>query len=190
MQGSRIAHSVTPVLHAREPRLTLVNSYQSLNPFSEDKTIYVSFRDIEPASAPFEFARHVGWRVRNQLEYLMRAKLFGEQNDNEIVALLNGTSSRQHTDPRRCASLLLPHYLAGAATELSRAAALISRDEVDLRPYKPLEKEDDEDERAEAEQAGADEAPATKANDACSKGQAVPGAVPAPSAVGEKRRRA
>jgi len=38
MQGSRIAHGVTPVKHAREPRLTLVNSYQSANPFAEVKT--------------------------------------------------------------------------------------------------------------------------------------------------------
>ena len=43
MQGSRIAHAVTPVLHAREPRLTLVNSYQSLNPFSSDRTVFATF---------------------------------------------------------------------------------------------------------------------------------------------------
>ena len=40
--------------------------------------------------------------------------------------------------------------MAGAAAELSRAAALISREEVDNRPYKALEKEDGEDEDGRA----------------------------------------
>ena len=37
MQGSKIAHAVSAVTAAREPRMTVVNSYQSLNPFSSDR---------------------------------------------------------------------------------------------------------------------------------------------------------
>lgn len=118
MQGSRIAHSVTAVESAREPRLTVVNSYQSLNPFSLDRTIWVSFRDIDGPAAPFEFARHVAWRARGQLEFLMgQAKLMGK---NEEIAEL----------------------LATAAAELNRARDLITGRIVDKRPYKPLEAED------------------------------------------------
>ena len=55
MQGSRIAHAVTPVLHAREPRLTLVNSYQSLNPFSSDRTVFATFKG-QDANAQYGLA--------------------------------------------------------------------------------------------------------------------------------------
>ena len=55
MQGSRIAHAVTPVLHAREPRLTLVNSYQSLNPFSSDRTVFATFKG-QDANAKYGLA--------------------------------------------------------------------------------------------------------------------------------------
>merc|ERR1712046_328435 len=121
MQGSRIAHAVTPVTRAREPRITVVNSYQSLNPFSSDRTIYVSFRDIEPVAAPHDFARHVAWRARGQLDYLMnQGQLYGCEGD-------------------------IAKILAGAAAELARAGDLITRRTVDQRPYKALEGEDQED---------------------------------------------
>ena len=44
MQGSKMAHGVSPVMHAREPRLTLVNSYQSNNPFAKPATFYRTFK--------------------------------------------------------------------------------------------------------------------------------------------------
>ncbi len=114
MQGSRIAHSVTPVLRAREPRLTVVNSYSSLNPFSPDRTVFSTFLSIEGAEiTPFEFARHVAWRVQGQLEYLKRANLFGGK------------------EQARALERLLEH----AAAELARAKALIAGDVQDERPY-------------------------------------------------------
>ena len=39
-----MAHGVSPVMHAREPRLTLVNSYQSNNPFAKPATFYRTFK--------------------------------------------------------------------------------------------------------------------------------------------------
>ena len=121
MQGSRIAHAVTPVTRASEPRITVVNSYQSLNPFSSDRTIYVGFRDMEPTMAALDFARHVAWRARGQLEYLMNeGQLYGRDDD-------------------------IAKILGDAAAELARASGLISRRIVDSRPYKPLEGEEEEE---------------------------------------------
>ncbi len=38
MQGSRMLHHVTPVVSAREPRISLVNSFVGCNVFREDRT--------------------------------------------------------------------------------------------------------------------------------------------------------
>lgn len=113
MQGSRIAHSVTAVQAAREPRLTCVNSYQSLNPFSLDRTKFVTFKTIEPASAAFEYARHVSWRVRGQLDYLMQHP-DGFGKDDQLATLLDG-----------------------AAAELAQARDMLAGRTIDELPYKP-----------------------------------------------------
>lgn len=117
MQGSRIAHSVTPVTYAKERRLTVVNSYQSLNPFDQDRTAYVSFRDIgaDDQTLTYEFARHIAWRVRGQLDWMIQNAALFEQ-DGDIGKVLDG-----------------------AAAELARARDLISRKIVDKRPYKAQE---------------------------------------------------
>jgi hypothetical protein len=79
MQGSRIAHAVTPVESAREERLTLVNSFQSLQPFDEDRTIYSTFHRIDGNAPKFEYARHKAWLASGKLDYLLNeANLFGE----------------------------------------------------------------------------------------------------------------
>ena len=61
MQGSKILHTVNGVLSAREPRLSLVNSYMTLRPYSTDMTKYHTFLkgfcDGE-ATASVEFTRH------------------------------------------------------------------------------------------------------------------------------------
>ena len=82
MQGSRIAHAVTPVLEAREDRLTLVNSFQSLQPFDEDRTIYTTFQQQDGNAPPFEYARHKAWMASGKLDYLLnQAKLFGQTKE-------------------------------------------------------------------------------------------------------------
>ena len=88
MQGSRIAHAVTPVLAAREERLTLVNSYQSLQPFDEDRTIFSTFNRIDGEAPKFEYARHQAWRASGKLDYLLNsAKYFG--NTAKITEVLD-----------------------------------------------------------------------------------------------------
>ena len=117
MQGSRIAHGVTPVLSARERRLTVVNSYQSCNPFAEQRTVYQTFRsmvgDEGEHLAPFEYARHVAWRISGQMDYLLnKADYFGK--DKRVA---------------------LAEVLRRAAEELARAKSLILDETKEEIPY-------------------------------------------------------
>jgi hypothetical protein len=121
MQGSSIAHGVTPVSKAREQRVTLVNSYQSLNPFEEDRTIYSTFKVIDGSTAPFEFARHQAWRAQGKLDYLLnKAKYFGTTKAIEEV-------------------------LDMTIADLKRARDLITGETVEALPW-AQDKEDGEDE--------------------------------------------
>ena len=117
MQGSRIAHGVTPVLSARENRLTVVTSYQNCDVFAEDRTVYRTFRLMADAEgkemAPFEYGRHVAWRVSGQLDHLLnKANYFGW--------------SRRHG---------LADALQQAADELTRARRYILDEEEESLPY-------------------------------------------------------
>jgi len=119
MQGSKIAHTVTSVLSAKEPRLSLVNSYQTLNPFRKDKTVYTTFRVQDPPNVvPTEMARHAAWRVQGQLGCVIDNPQWGpdespEQTKQDVAATLRT-----------------------AAAELLRAADLITGVIEDERPYK------------------------------------------------------
>jgi hypothetical protein len=120
MQGSRIAHCVTPVIEAVEPRLTVVNSYQSLNVFEEDKTRFVTYRDVDGIdTARYEYARHKAWRVKGQLEYLLRGGEGGEGGKGMFED--NG---------------MILDILENAEEELKRARELVSGKAIDERPYK------------------------------------------------------
>ena len=117
MQGSRIAHSVTAVTAAREPRITLVNSYQSCNPFTPDSTVFRTFQTMKDGEgedrAPYEFARHVAWRVSGQMGYLLNEdSMFGGERRGDVTAVLDR-----------------------AAAELARARDLISGKAVEEAVY-------------------------------------------------------
>ena len=141
MQGSRIAHCVTPVEAAREPRLTVVNSYQSLNPFSLDRTKYVTFTDVDgDQTAGYEFARHAAWRVQGQLDFLLRGK---RDPTNGATGLFD--------EPETVVDVL-----DRAAAELQRARDLVSGRVVDERPYK-IQKEKTEKKPAPAATTASDE---------------------------------
>ena len=112
MQGSQIAHAVTPVVRAREKRLTCINSYQSLNPFSKDCTVYKTFTTMDGDAPQYEFARNVAWRVQGQLDYLLHRVLNGRRGHADVEAVLTG-----------------------AAAELQRARDLITNKIEDQRPY-------------------------------------------------------
>jgi len=111
MQGSRIAHAVTPVLAAREHRLTLINSYQSLDPFAPSKTVYRTFKVMDPHDVhPSEIARHYAWRVQCQLSHLIRNPMWGDKD--AIMRLLEK-----------------------AAEELEHVRTLVKGEKEDVSPY-------------------------------------------------------
>lgn len=91
MQGSKILHTVNAVLSAREPRLSLVNSYMSLNPFKKDYTKFNTFGPKGFADRDdirtVEYARHKAWRAQGQLQYLMDNVKFGAKNE-DIISFL------------------------------------------------------------------------------------------------------
>ena len=92
MQGSRIAHGVTPVKFAREPRLTLVNSYQSRNPFAPNKTCYRTFKMQDPSdAAPAEIGRHYAWRAAGKLDYIIKHGLF-EPGATQLLSVLDAAA--------------------------------------------------------------------------------------------------
>lgn len=79
MQGSKILHSVTPVLKAREPRISFVQSFIPLNVFTPDKTRMSTF--LHQSKDPhhvvnLEYARHKAWRIMGQMKYIKDEVLF------------------------------------------------------------------------------------------------------------------
>jgi hypothetical protein len=75
MQGSKILHTVDAVLKAREPRISMVNSYMSLRPFAPDQTRFATFTQAgfgdENSVASVEFARHKAWRAKGKCQYVL-----------------------------------------------------------------------------------------------------------------------
>lgn len=116
MQGSKIAHQVTPVKSGKEQRLTLVNSYQSLDPFAPDRSVYRTFKVQDPDGVhQTEWARHAAWRGQGQLDFLVKNPQWGDSDT--MLKCLRKT-----------------------AAELQYAADLIAGKKEDVSPYvvKPL----------------------------------------------------
>lgn len=70
MQGSRLKHGVTPVATAREPRVTLVNSYSPLDVFAPDRTEPYVYDTDDHDVTSVEYARHKARRCQGQLQRL------------------------------------------------------------------------------------------------------------------------
>eukprot|EP00960_Hanusia_phi_P076889 768626-Hanusia_phi.AAC.7 len=74
VQGSKIFHTVSPLLAAKGPRVTLVNSYTSNNVFKPDSTRFSSYKDAfldPPDVVDLEFSRHRAARAMGQLEHIL-----------------------------------------------------------------------------------------------------------------------
>lgn len=92
MQGSLILHSVTSVVSANEPRISLINSFIDRNVFSKDNTKLSTFRDQskDPENiANLEFARHISWRVIGQLCYIFENMNYSRDNTKDISDIFN-----------------------------------------------------------------------------------------------------
>jgi hypothetical protein len=74
MQGSKMVHHVTPVLSAREPRLSLVNSYVTCNAARPDATKLDTFmQNGDPQHiTKVDFARHKAWRTVAILQNILQ----------------------------------------------------------------------------------------------------------------------
>mmetsp|Transcript_2794 Transcript_2794/g.4786 ORF Transcript_2794/g.4786 Transcript_2794/m.4786 type:complete len:353 (+) Transcript_2794:40-1098(+) len=93
MQGTKILHSVAGVLQAREPRISLVNSYMTTRPFAVDRFKYHSFgkdgfRDPNDV-LNLEYARHKAWRIRGKMQYIMEEMKFGASKEDMVKILDN-----------------------------------------------------------------------------------------------------
>lgn len=92
MQGSKILHSVSEVVAAREPRISLVNSYVSRRPFSVNRLRYSLYAKNDSANfINYEHARHRAWRVQGQLKYLQDMTTF-ETPPEELTAILRAAA--------------------------------------------------------------------------------------------------
>jgi hypothetical protein len=93
MQGSKILHTVEAVLKAREPRISLVNSYMSLRPFAPDPTRYATFTQAgfgdENRVVSVEFARHKAWRAKGKMQYVLDQIPFSAKSGYTTSELAN-----------------------------------------------------------------------------------------------------
>lgn len=93
MQGSKILHSVREVISAREPRMSLVNSYITTRVFAPCKTKYNLFRNVDgPQYINYEYACHKAWRACGQLGYLIEKSSYETPSDELSVLLRNAAS--------------------------------------------------------------------------------------------------
>ena len=82
MQGSRIMHRVTPIVDAKEPRISMVFSWMPADCFADDATS-LDFYKKDPEGL-FEFTRLKAWRVMNQLRHLVERHPYTE--DAQLLA--------------------------------------------------------------------------------------------------------
>ncbi|UJR19034.1 hypothetical protein I4U23_022165 [Adineta vaga] len=86
MQGSRIVHGVTGIESCAQPRITIVNSYMSADPFATECTRFDTFR--KEKTGPLEFAMHKIWRSSAQMFDLASGK-HSWPTLNQVIERLN-----------------------------------------------------------------------------------------------------
>ena len=70
--GSKIVHRVKGIQSCVEPRITIVNSYMSTNPWANEVTRYDTFRKEKYGA--LEFAMHKTWRAKAKMFELASGK--------------------------------------------------------------------------------------------------------------------
>jgi hypothetical protein len=83
LQGSKILHSVNEVFSAREPRISLVNSYMTCRSFMPDMTKFTTIVDREDMNLlSLDYARGKSWRIKGQMNYILNeANLSNKPNE-------------------------------------------------------------------------------------------------------------
>ena len=109
MQGSKMLHHVTPVKRAKEPRITVVNSYMPVDPNIPDETRLAIFKN-EPDVCYYEYAKHkasiaiskfkqlIETKPKNNGKYYSNEfdKIISDLQENKSV--LDGTINDGHVD--------------------------------------------------------------------------------------------
>lgn len=96
IHGSLLMHSVSPVTKGIEPRFSLINSYITKDVFKRDYTRLSTFRDQSkdpPNIANLEYARHIAWRTRGQLQYILDDMNYAKNNTHDISNIFNNVIS-------------------------------------------------------------------------------------------------
>jgi len=84
MQGCEIVHHVTPVLKAKEPRVTVVNSYMPISHHVPDRHVYAMFapssdpKDFSIREGAFEYARGKSMRIAQRLFSFAKEDVYEE----------------------------------------------------------------------------------------------------------------
>lgn len=107
-QGSKIMHRVTPVLEAKEDRISFVISFAKTNVFGEDNTRTLKYCKDPYDVTAWEMARHEAWRQSGVLKYLI------EESDPNIIKADD-----------------IAQMLDNCADRLKRAARIIRHEEDD-----------------------------------------------------------
>jgi len=83
MQGSKMVHHVSPVISAREPRISMVNSYVSCDVTRPDTTRLATFMNCgDPREVSrLDFARHKAWRTKAILDNVLETTKFSDPPD-------------------------------------------------------------------------------------------------------------
>lgn len=78
-QGAKIFHKVSPVLSARENRISYVIAFAKADAFGEDNTRTLKYaKDHENVTA-WEMARHEAWRQKSVLNWMIE-----ESDPNQV----------------------------------------------------------------------------------------------------------
>jgi hypothetical protein len=96
VKGSKLLHSVSPVLEGVEARHSVVQPFTVRNVFAPDLTRLDPFRYQfgDPAYiADLEYARHKAWRVRGQMKFVIEQLPFGTPTN--VVADVLESAARE-----------------------------------------------------------------------------------------------
>ena len=118
-QGSKILHRVTPVLEAKEDRISFIVSFARTDMFGEDNTRTFKIYNDPWDVVSWEMARHTAWRQSGILKYLIEESDPNEMKAEDFAVMLDK-----------------------AAERLRRAARIIRDEEDDRVGYVPVNDKD------------------------------------------------
>lgn len=93
-QGSKILHRVTPVLEAKEDRISFIVSFARTDMFGEDNTRTFKIYNDPWDVVAWEMARHTAWRQSGILKYLIEESDPNEMGAEDFAVMLDKAAAR------------------------------------------------------------------------------------------------